>query len=85
MLRGDRRLSAGAAASQVMPFVRCISAAAPASYAGLVRPARWQRLWNGRLIEDVAHAGLQPAAAAAEGSRDPGDGEEESFDDIEME
>ena len=54
------------AAAQVMPFVRAIAAAAPHSQAATFGPARWQRLWQGRLVEEARGSG---AAAAAAGSQ----------------
>jgi hypothetical protein len=79
-----RRLSAGMAAAQVLLFVRAIAAAAPHSQAATFGPARWQRLWQGRLVEDARGSGA--AAAAGSQWRDGGasDGEEEGGDAIEL-
>lgn len=74
------RLSAGTAAAQVMSFVRAIAAAAPRSHAALLCPARWQRLWNGRLVEDVRSAGGRPAPESQ--LQDAGLSEGEAHDDF---
>lgn len=58
------RLTAGMAAAQVMPFVRAIATAAPHSQVAAFGPARWQRLWQGRLVEDTRSSGAAPAAGS---------------------
>jgi hypothetical protein len=72
------------ATAQVMPFVRAITAAAPHSHAATVGPVRWQRLWQGRLVEDARSSGGAAGTASRWQDGAVSDGEEEGFDAIEM-
>jgi hypothetical protein len=67
-----------------MPFVRALAAAAPLSHAGALGPARWQRLWQGRLVEDRHGSGGAAAAMVRWQDGDASDGADEDGDAIEM-
>jgi hypothetical protein len=69
-----------------MPFVRAIAAAAPHSQAATFGPPRWQRLWQGRLVEETRGSGAAAAAAAGSQWQDRGasDVDEEGGDAIEL-
>ena len=72
------------AAAQVMPFVRAIAAAAPRSQAATFGPTRWQRLWQGRLVEDTLGSGAVAVAVSRWQDGGASDGEEEGADAIEL-
>lgn len=71
-----RRLGAGAAAAEVMPFVRALTAADAGSPAAALAPSRWHSLRDNRLVssESVDSSQLRTLSLADGPGSDDGEG-----------
>ena len=80
-----RRLGAGTAAAQVMPFVRALTAADAGSSAAALAPSRWYSLRDNRLVssEAAAFPQLGTLSLADEPGSDDSEDAESLYDRIE--